>query len=587
MQIQDAEQLGQTRVGLQELARFDIDPQLSVKARVVEREGRSLPVDIATQPALAAAQHILHAEATEQCPGVRDVELEVHRRAARYATSTRRHAGDCRPRALRSKGGFGHGEAELVELPFTRCTAQVDGIDFDTAKPLAEQLEIIDHHIECGQGVWLLVEQRLDLVRLARCDLQSRQPRVQATGLRMPVFGIAAEFDGVDVGAPQRAVARATQHHIVQRAARHRELFGAHRDQRRQIRERIVGVVGVGHGLGRAASRLSEERLPCCKVESLQDDVRLHARRRRWRRFARVQPDRDKAAQHFGIVTRHIADVLRRSDLAELDQQLVLHQRCAACTRLARQHLLFDLKWHRFIGRLGKRGRQLQAKADEAAGEQELGGAVAHRQRSCVVGTARRLGCQPRQPIDLARSAQSFRRRAARHFEAHVLRRGPAPTRRCAKAALAFNMRNAAQKTRLHVGQGKTALVEVQSAARLAQCRHLRRQLQLVVGERDAGLHLGLVDGRQRQVELEPVVRVAGGAHVGHRGAERSGQRRAGMQQFGQRAARLGIDSEQRVCMRHVGDLRLGLVDLDARCPDDVAARIAHQQAGTFEHQLS
>ena len=62
---------------------------------------------------------------------------------------------------------------------------------------------------------------------------------------------------------------------------------------------------------------------------------------------------------------------------------------------------------------------------------------------------------------------------------------------------------------------------------------------------------------------------------------------RAGVQQFGQWPAGLGVDLQQRGRMRHVCDLRLRLLDLDARCADDMAPRVAHQHAGALEHQLA
>ena len=148
-------------------------------------------------------------------------------------------------------------------------------------------------------------------------------------------------------------------------------------------------------------------------------------------------------------------------------------------------------------------------------------------------------------------------------------------------------MRFAAHQTRLHAGQRETAFGEVQGAARLRQRRCFGHELQIVVGQRDAGLYLCLVDGREREVELEPVVRIAGSAHLAHRLAERASQHRAGMQQLGQRPARLCIDLQQRGRVRHVGDLRFGLFDLDAGRADDAATRVAHQHAGALEHQFA
>ena len=42
---------------------LDVDLQLAAQARVVEREGRAAPGDLAFEPAAAAPHHVLHAEA--------------------------------------------------------------------------------------------------------------------------------------------------------------------------------------------------------------------------------------------------------------------------------------------------------------------------------------------------------------------------------------------------------------------------------------------------------------------------------------------------------------------------------------------
>ena len=66
-----------------------------------------------------------------------------------------------------------------------------------------------------------------------RGDRQPRQPGIQPAGTRaggLAVFDIAVEFVGVDVAAPELALARAADHHVMQGAAFQREFLGAHRD---------------------------------------------------------------------------------------------------------------------------------------------------------------------------------------------------------------------------------------------------------------------------------------------------------------------------------------------------------------------
>ncbi|EKD98487.1 MAG: hypothetical protein ACD_23C00409G0001, partial [uncultured bacterium] len=105
--------------------------------------------------------------------------------------------------------------------------------DFHTPEFAITQFEIVHHDIQCGQGTGLLVQQGLKLRGGTLGQFHARQTGKQAarrvvTGTCLPVFDIAIEFAGVQVGTPGGTVARAPHHHVVQCAPLHGERMGTH-----------------------------------------------------------------------------------------------------------------------------------------------------------------------------------------------------------------------------------------------------------------------------------------------------------------------------------------------------------------------
>ena len=76
---------------------------------------------------------------------------------------------------------------------------------------------------------------------------------------------IAVELVGVDVGAPDQAVARAADHHVVQGAAFHRQFPGPHRHHRGQVARRGAlpdAARGDGGAARAGAGGAAQHRLP-------------------------------------------------------------------------------------------------------------------------------------------------------------------------------------------------------------------------------------------------------------------------------------------------------------------------------------
>ena len=80
---------------------------------------------------------------------------------------------------------------------------------------LAAQLEVVDDDVERGNRRRLRIEQAFDALDLALGQAQARQAREHAAGAdaggtapRRPVFEIALELVGADVGAPELGLLR-------------------------------------------------------------------------------------------------------------------------------------------------------------------------------------------------------------------------------------------------------------------------------------------------------------------------------------------------------------------------------------------
>ena len=162
LQAQHAQQLGQARVGLHELAGLHIDIKAAPQAGVVQRQGRAQPRHLPLQLALALADQVFHAEAVEQLARVGNVQLKVHRRAALGVCGARTHL---RPLAGGREHRLGHGDVETVEPPLAHaavaCRIAVDGVNFHTAQLAPAQLQIVHHNVQCGHAGGLLLQQGL------------------------------------------------------------------------------------------------------------------------------------------------------------------------------------------------------------------------------------------------------------------------------------------------------------------------------------------------------------------------------------------------------------------------------------------
>ena len=613
LQAEHAQQLGQARVGLQKLPRFDVDADLPGHGAKVGAERRADPAHLPFHAPFAPAHHIDHAKPRQQVARVADVELEVQRRAPLGAARLGHAPGTAQqgPVARGGQAGFRRGDVELAQapLPLGPFGAAVLGFDLDATELAAAQFEVVHHHVHRGQRARLLGQQVFHLRGFTLRHAQARQARKQAAIAHVARCGlaklhVAVEFRGVQVGTPQVAFAQPTGHQVVQGAALGRQLGGAQGHHVGQVvhgrgRSRAGAHHGGGAGACTASSPtrstagcaggLAQQTLPRIHIHPAQPDVGGHALGHHRRRFTGRQAHAHRAAQHPGLGACQIAQVGGRADAAQVQRHLVAQRRRRGPGGNGHQgfarHHLFIAQGLLGVGRLAQGRGQVQRHALQGGVDLQLGHPPAERQRQAVGraagGVLRQLRHKPQrrgllQPLGCGHALRA-------QLDGGLRRRRPG--RQGAHAA--FQPHIAAQRAGLHTAQGEAGVRELHHAAHTAQGGRVGGDAHLVARQRHAALHLGFVNFADRQAQPQLQIGIARAAGLGQGVARHARQGRGGheAQHFRQRPPRLGVHPHHGAIQ--VGNLRLHLGQARLRQAHEGACRPLHLHGRALKDQLA
>lgn len=252
--------------------------------------------------------------------------------------------------------------------------------------------------------------------------------------------------------------------------------------------------------------------------------------------------------------------------------------------RLARQRVVVAQR-QGGLGRLAQRRRQRQRHALQAGRHLHLGHPAAKGQCQCVGRAARGLAGQLRQQPHLRRLLQPVGGSRALRTQLDGRFRGRGIGGQGAHAP--FQAHIAAQRPGLHADQRKPRLAELHRAARTAEHRRVGGDAHVVAGQGNTALHPGLVDVADGQGQLELEVGLASAAGL-CQGIARQARERRGVhhaEQFGQRTARVGIDTDHGV--RKIGDGGLHPRHAHAGRACKAAAGATHLHGRALEDQLA
>ncbi len=328
--------------------------------------------------------------------------------------------------------------------------------------------------------------------------------------LRLAVLHIAPQLAGIEVGAPDQALARSTHHHIMQRAPLRGHRAGAQGQHVGQVVLQRAGRVfsALRRGVG-------QQGLPGIHVHIAQLHIGSHAPPRGRRPYLLAHPQRDGAVDHLGGTAHPVAQVVHRAHAFHAQRQAVLQGHGRAVGRRHKRGACdLVLKAHRQgrIGRLAQGRGQRQRHALQAGADLQFGHAPAQSKHHAVGCGARGLLGQLRQHAQLARLAQPLS--AGRALGAQ-LQQGRLQRRRACRgrAHAAFQAHIAPQRAGLHARQGKACFAELHRAARARQGRGVRGDAQVVARQRERALHARMAHFADRQLQLQ--AQVGGAAALG------------------------------------------------------------------------
>ena len=233
LQVDDADQLRDAGVALQELPLSERQRDLAAEGTRVEPHRRAVPVHLPAQPARAAAQHVAEIEEIEQPAGVGHRQVEAHRaQRLRVAAASAPGAGGV-------EGGSVVAQLQVFQPPQLRIPGfVVPRAQLQRAERARAEHQLVGDDVERGQRARRRIEQLLDVVDAIVGDRQPREARRQPP-CRGARFGGAPPQVAIDalrmqVRAPGGIDARGADDHFLESAPAQAHAIGDDRD-------------GVGH----------------------------------------------------------------------------------------------------------------------------------------------------------------------------------------------------------------------------------------------------------------------------------------------------------------------------------------------------
>ena len=408
-QVDDAQRV---HVDRRDAAAAQVQPHVAAQRVHVDRDRRTAPAHRAGQRTGTVLDQAGMAEVGQHAAQVVGFQAHVERDKAACGTAVcARGLTRLAPQAAAEQVAMWHAGRQLVDAPafamvfrlvHQRCPGHhrrtgIASQQGDAVELVAEHIDLFRLDIERRQGfrVFGARHQVTHILHDGRLDDGARQAGLDAAGPlaveRLQVFHVAVDLACIQRHLPQAAMARATQHQIVEAAIRHRQRGGLDRHHAGQVVQAGFAVArrtGGGRLAGRDAIQHGD---PVVGIHVIEQDQRVHIVFGQRRQVLVCQrAGGDTAAQHAWRVATHIAHVMHRQPVADAHQQLVLgrHQLAALLVLVVAHDGVLVVQRQALAGALAQRCRQVHRHADQVAVDGQLRRATIELQARAVGAAA-------------------------------------------------------------------------------------------------------------------------------------------------------------------------------------------------------